>query len=106
MVTMMVGCWMLINTLGMFDLTYQDSWPLLLILWGLGRLFAADGRGLGVLLILVGAVFQVRNLDLWDLELNKMWPILIIVVGISIVWKALTTNRLPRHEEVSDDGAR
>ena len=106
MVIMLVGCWLLINTLGLFGLTYQDSWPLLLILLGLGRLFAADGRGFGVLLILVGAWFQARNLDLWDVELNRVWPILIIVVGISIVWKALTAGRLPRHEEVNDDGTR
>ena len=79
---------------------------MLLILLGLGRLLAADGRGFGMLLILVGAWFQARNLGLWDRELYKMWPILIIVFGISIVWKALTTNRLPRHEEVNDDGAR
>ena len=106
MVIMLVGCWLLINTLGLFNLTYQDSWPLLLILLGLGRLFEADRRGFGVILILVGGWFQARNLGVWDVELNKVWPILIIVAGISIVWKALTTNRLPRSEEVSDDGAR
>ena len=105
-VIMLVGCWLLINTLGLFDLTYQDSWPLLLILLGLGRLLTGDGRGFGVLLILVGAWFLARNLDLWDVELGKTWPILIILFGISIVWKALTTGRLPRHEEVNDDGTR
>ncbi len=106
MVTMLVGCWLLINTLGLFDLTYRDSWPLLVILLGLARLFAASGRGFGVVMILVGAWFLARNLGVWDVELNKVWPILIIVVGISIVWKALTTGRLPRHEEVNDDGTR
>ncbi len=106
MLIMLVGCWLLINTLGLFDLTYQDSWPLLLIFLGLGRVFVTDGRGFGALMILVGAWFLARNLGLWDADLNKVWPILIIVVGISIVWKAFTTNRLPRHEEVSDDGAR
>ena len=106
MVTMLVGSWLLINTLGLFDLTYRDSWPLLVILLGLARLFAASGRGFGVVMILVGAWFLARNLDLWDADLNKVWPILIIVFGISIVWKAFTTSRLPRHEEVSDDGAR
>ena len=106
MVTMLVGCWLLINTLGLFDLTYQDSWPLLLIFLGLARLFASDGRGFGALMILVGAWFLARNFGLWDADLNKVWPILIIVVGISIVWKALTTGRLPRHEEVNDDGTR
>ncbi len=79
---------------------------MLLILLGLGRLFAADRRGFGVILILVGGWFQARNLGVWDVELNKVWPILIIVVGISIVWKALTTGRLPRHQEVNDDGTR
>ncbi len=106
MVTMLVGSWLLINTLGLFDLTYRDSWPLLVIVLGLARLFAASGRGFGVVMSLVGAWFLARNLDLWDADLNKVWPILIIVFGISIVWKAFTTSRLPRHEEVSDDGAR
>ena len=79
---------------------------MLLIFLGLARLFASDGRGFGALMILVGAWFLARNFGLWDADLNKVWPILIIVVGISIVWKALTTSRLARHEEVSDDGAR
>ncbi len=105
-VTMLVGSWLLINTLGLFDLTYRDSWPLLVILLGLARLFAAGGRGFGVVMILVGAWFLARNLDLWDVELGKVWPILIVAVGISIVWKAFTTSRLPRQEEVNDDGTR
>ena len=106
MAAMLVGCWLLINTLGLFDLTYGNSWPLLVIFLGLSRLFLTDGRGFGALMILVGAWFLARNFGGWDVELNKVWPILIILVGISIVWKAVTAGRLPRHTEVKEDGTR
>jgi hypothetical protein len=38
---LIVGSWLLLNVHGLFDLTWHDSWPLLLIAFGL--LWAAEG---------------------------------------------------------------
>jgi len=86
-----VGLWLLVNTLELFDLDWSNSWPLLLIGLGLGKLVFPDkdGRSSGLLLFLVGIWALVNVLELWGIYWEISWPFAIIIVGLTIVWKAL-----------------
>lgn len=77
---------------------YWHYWPVLLIVFGLTKLFqppGSPGRGFGGFVALVGAWWLAYNLEWIDLNVWDAWPILVVVVGGSIVWRALVTDRRP-----------
>jgi hypothetical protein len=86
-----IGLWLLVNTLELFDLDWGTSWPLLLIGLGIGKLVfpEKDGRSGGLLLLLIGIWALLNVLGLWGLYWDTSWPFAIIIVGLTIVWKAL-----------------
>ena len=91
-----VGTWLLINTLGLMGLHFDDSWPLLLVLIGLAKLIypvVGRGRASGLFLIALGALFQVIVLGLWGLNWDNAWPLILILAGILVITKALTDSR-------------
>ena len=74
---LLIGFWLLVNTLELFDLDWGTSWPLLLILLGIGKLIypERDGRSGGILLILIGLWATVNVLELWGLYWDTSWPL-------------------------------
>lgn len=86
-----VGLWLLVNTLELFDLDWGTSWPLLLIGLGIGKLLYPDteGRSGALLLLLIGIWAWLNIIELWGLYWENSWPFAIIIVGLTIVWKAL-----------------
>ena len=64
-------------------------WPMILIFFGVGHLFAPSNRVWGLILILVGAVFQLNNLGFTRIGFGDLWPIAIIAVGLVLIWGAL-----------------
>jgi predicted membrane protein len=64
-------------------------WPMILIFFGVGHLFAPSNRVWGLILIVVGAVFQLNNLGFTRIGFGDLWPIAIIAVGLVLIWGAL-----------------
>lgn len=94
-----VGGWFLLNTLGVFDLDYHRSWPLLLILIGLAMTIAPSGRercrGVrpGVFMMAWGALAWIAESHLWGFGWNNIWPLFLVGAGLAIVWRALSDQR-------------
>lgn len=86
-----VGLWLLVNTLELFDFDWGTSWPLLLIGLGLVKLILpeGDGRSGGVLLLLIGIWALINVLELWGIYWERSWPFAIIIFGLVLVWKSL-----------------
>jgi hypothetical protein len=64
-------------------------WPMILIFFGVGHLFAPSNRVWGLILIVVGAVFQLNNLGFTRIGFGDLWPLAIIAVGLVLMWGAL-----------------
>jgi LiaF transmembrane domain/LiaI-LiaF-like transmembrane region len=86
-----IGCWLLINTLGLFGLDWGVSWPLVLVAVGLGRVLGCTttaGRAQGVFLILLGAIFQAMTLGYLGLDFDLTWPLVLVAIGLWIILRA------------------
>lgn len=63
-------------------------WPVLLILFGLVKVFqrsGAPGRGFGVLVLLLGVLLLLDNLWIIDFSIWDYWPLILILLGLSLV---------------------
>lgn len=102
---LLVGLWLLINTLGLFGLGFRDSWPVLLVLLGLGRVVlpAEESRAGGFFLILIGVWLQISVLGLFGLDFEDSWPLAIIFGGIYIIVRAFEAERGRDKKEVRSD---
>lgn len=101
-----LGILFTLDHLGWFDAgSLFDYWPLLLVAIGLSRLLqapAGQGRGVGLVLVLVGVWWVAYNLGLVDISVWRLWPVLLLLFGIGMVWRALGGDRRHRiHDETS-----
>jgi hypothetical protein len=67
-------------------------WPLLVVGFGIAKLFRADTReeqGSGLWIFIIGLWFLVSVLRLWDLSFHETWPAVFIAFGVSMLWKSL-----------------
>lgn len=92
LILLVLGVVWTLDNLGMLEADrILRWWPVLVIGWGVVRLFGLDGcrRPLaGAILMLIGSVFLLGTAGLvsssWDL-----WPLLLIAVGITVVIRSL-----------------
>jgi hypothetical protein len=82
----------------MFAHAFSRYWPVLLIIWGLGRAVEQRGRG-GVWLIGTGAILLLHTLDIF--RLDDSWPLFIVIAGLNAIWGGLVPGR--RHRRLEDD---
>ena len=88
----MVGLWLLVNSLQLFDLFWHNSWPLLMILLALLRIAWPDGnedRAGGLVLLSVGIWMLLVVTHTFGLEWRTAWPLLLVLVGLSMVVRAV-----------------
>jgi hypothetical protein len=103
---LLMGCWMLINTLHLFDLSWHSSWPLVLVAVGLakgvtGRSLA--GRSQGLYLIVMGGLMQALVLGAFGLDLRESWPLILIAIGFWIVLRAFHDGDSHARKEAEDE---
>lgn len=63
------------------------SWQMLLIALGVVSLIGREGRGPGIILILIGGFFLMP--ELYDFHISFVrifWPVLLIIIGVSILF--------------------
>jgi hypothetical protein len=63
----------------------QRFWPLLVVAFGLCRVFERSGRPEGLILLMVGGGVQLSNLGLFalpPLEAVRYWPLTVVAVGL------------------------
>lgn len=99
----LVGLIFLMDNLEMVDAReYLRYWPVLLIVFGLVKLFqpaGSHGRGWGLVLTLVGLFLLLRKLDLIWLTFGDLWPLILVFVGGSIIWGSIMRTRHVRAVE-------
>jgi predicted membrane protein len=76
-----------------FDILPMDwkhiifSWQMLLITLGVVSLIGREGRGPGLILVLIGGFFLIPKLFGYDISFIKVfWPVLLIIIGVMILF--------------------
>lgn len=63
------------------------SWQMLLIALGIISLISHEGRGPGIILLLIGGFFLLPELYDFHISFIKVfWPVLLIIIGVSILF--------------------
>ncbi|MCX6251570.1 MAG: LiaF-related protein [Bacteroidetes bacterium] len=77
-----------------FDLLEGDlkhiifSWQMLLIVIGIVSLIGREGRGPGLILIVIGCFFLIPKIFGYNIEFVKVfWPVLLIIIGVLILFR-------------------
>lgn len=98
-----LGILFTLDHMGWFDAgSLFDYWPLLLVAIGLSRLLQApggQGRGVGLVLVLVGTWWVLYNLGIVNVSVWRLWPGLLLLIGAGMVWKAVGGGRHRVHGE-------
>jgi predicted membrane protein len=96
-----IGSLALLDNLHVVDTPLLHTfWPLVFVLWGIGRLVwrqHLSGRLFGVVLIVVGALMTAHNLGHAALDLHHWWPVFVILAGVAIVLRGVLPHPHPRH---------
>ncbi|HEU5162481.1 MAG TPA: DUF5668 domain-containing protein [Thermoanaerobaculia bacterium] len=105
LILIVVGGLFLAEELEVADFSHliRDYWPLLLIVFGIVKLFARESRGGGLTMIAVGSWLQVANLGLFGFDWSS-WPLLLILIGVGIILHAILDAAIPRREESEGGG--
>lgn len=92
-----IGVAVLMTNMGLVELpSLALYWPVLLILYGLGKLLAARAVNERVsygILILVGLALQLNRLGYDVLHFRTLWPLVLMVVGGAVLYQALSGRR-------------
>ena len=92
----LVGILFLLHNLDVIDFRYSwESWPLLLVFFGVIRMLERSDRSSGLWLVLIGLWLFVNERELWGFTYSNSWPLLVVVVGLSMVWKAMRGATTP-----------
>lgn len=96
LVIIFIGAALLLRSFGIYDdfiSEYIFRWEMLLIGFGLISFLSHEGRGPGLVLVLVGGAFYLRNLNLLPEQFHNVsfWQLLIaaifILAGIMIIFR-------------------
>jgi LiaF transmembrane domain/LiaI-LiaF-like transmembrane region len=87
-VLVLLGILFTLQNFGVLSLGDVLFWPLLIVAFGLSRVFDRRGRIEGLVLLLAGVVVQLSNLGLFALPANervRYWPLAVLLAGLSEV---------------------
>jgi hypothetical protein len=85
----------------MFAHAFGRYWPVLLIVWGLGKAVEGRGRG-GLWLTGIGVILLLHTTRVF--ELDQSWPLFIVIAGLSAIWRGVVPQRRRRRPEDDHEG--
>ena len=94
LVIALLGVLLTLDNLDVFEIErLRRFWPVILIAFGLHRLWEkpARRRGSGVALLAIGIAFQMRNFGWMPLNLSHLdqyWPLILAAVGVLLIWRS------------------
>jgi hypothetical protein len=95
-----------------FDVIYVDHvgryWPVILIAFGLVRLFESEStlqRGKGIWWIFISSWLLISFNGFFGLGFHSSWPILIVGWGISMLWRATRRTQIYEIAEEQHHGS-
>ena len=100
---LIIGLYLLVNFLELWDFYWDTSWPLFLIMIGLAHLIdpGEPGERAGSVWWLgLGGFFLIVQRGVFGLDFDDLWPVLLVFAGLAVIWRALTRGR---KEEVCDE---
>jgi predicted membrane protein len=104
-----VGVLFLLDNLGyIYAESYWHYWPVVLIIFGLARLFEtgeAPSKFMGVVFTVIGSLLLLQSLHLTRFNFWNFWPVILIMGGIVMVWKVMTGASTRPHDEAVIRGA-
>lgn len=96
-IVVLVGLSLLLNNLGIVD--FRDIWrywPVLLIVYGVSRVFACKAVTSliwGGAVALIGLLLLLDNLDIILFRFDYIWPLIVIAFGLSLLARAIDRKR-------------
>ncbi len=100
------GGLLLLDNLALVDAgDYFRFWPLALILIGVAKIFQRQGRGFGLVLLVLGTWLLLDNLGWAELDSDVLIPTLILLLGLNLLWKEMTwrSRHLPEGANPRDE---
>ncbi len=94
LVIALLGVLLTLDNLGVFEIErLWRFWPVILIAFGMHRLWEkpARRRGFGFVLLVIGIALQLRNFGWMPLNLRHLeqyWPLILVVLGIHMIWRS------------------
>jgi len=88
------GVMLLLGRLGIADFAWliRKFWPMLVIFYGLSRLFHRRSLWSGLWMIAVGTWLQISSLHLFGLDVSSSWPLLLVALGGGMVVRTLVES--------------
>jgi len=93
LIILVIGILFLLRNFGLFDFAeLRRFWPLLLVAFGLSRLWdrVHRARWLGAVLVAAGVALQLSNLGLLHVSLRgllRFWPLAIVAFGLQLLFE-------------------
>lgn len=86
-----IGVLFLISKLDMPELSQlvRRYWPMIVVLFGVSRMFARETIWNGMWLVAVGSWLQMCRLRMFGLTYSTAWPLLLIALGAGMVVRVL-----------------
>ena len=94
LVIAVLGVLLMLDNLDVFEIKQLwRFWPVILIAFGLHRLWERPvrRRGFGFVILVIGIASQLRNLGWMPLNLSHLkqyWPLILAVVGVLLIWRS------------------
>ena len=87
-VILLLGLGLLLENLGYTDIgNIFRYWPILLIVFGLAKLFEPGAKVFALVVTLVGLLLLLDKLDVVSVNLWSLWPLLLVLIGVSMIWQ-------------------
>ena len=102
-----VGVLFVLHNLGMiYAGDYVRYWPVLLIIFGIAKLYEANSNKFwGGFFVVIGGLMLFDRLDMIDFHFWDLWPLALIAVGGAILWNSLTRRSVHTVVLSSDETA-
>jgi predicted membrane protein len=103
----LIGIFLLLDNFDVLDARlYLRFWPLILVVFGGGRILYSShggGRFVGGVIALIGVFLLVRELGVTSLGLHELWPLILVLMGASMLLGGTARGRILGEDRANPD---